>query len=55
MSPSGCVSWEDDEELNSCLSKADEQRAMEFLRRWIYVEKAMEDTIDVLEQEGWVL
>jgi len=49
------VEWDDDDELNCSLSKQDEQKAMEFLSKWIHIERAMEDTIDVLEQEGWVL
>jgi hypothetical protein len=41
------------DELGPSFSHAEQERATEFLQQWLFVEAGMEDTIDVLERDGW--
>eukprot|EP00624_Nannochloropsis_granulata_P002224 evm.model.NODE_21338_length_17281_cov_23.374863.5 len=41
------------EELGPCYTAAEHQRGLAYLDEWLASESAMEETMDILEQDGW--
>jgi len=41
------------EELGPCFTVGEQQRGLAYLDEWLAAESAMEETMDILEQDGW--
>jgi plasmid stabilization system protein ParE len=41
------------EELGPCFTVEEQQRGLAYLDEWLAAESAMEETMDILEQDGW--